>query len=73
MYSGILAASCDTTHDDETESDIVYCSSAGKDSYTEAGTWITYNGKESSCGSYQLHHCQQSGRNLRFRHFHGHR
>jgi len=47
MYSEILAAGCDTTHDDETQSDIMYCSSAGKDSYTEAGTWITYNGKES--------------------------
>merc|ERR1712118_441436 len=28
-------------------SDIMYCSSAGRDSYTEAGTWITYQGKKS--------------------------
>merc|ERR1712048_246824 len=47
MYSEILAAGCDTMYDDETESDVMYCSSAGKDSYTEAGTWITYNGKKS--------------------------
>ena len=47
MYSEIMAAGCDTTSDDETQSDIMYCSSAGKDSYTEAGTWITYNGKNS--------------------------
>jgi len=47
MYSEILAAGCDTTFDDETKSDIMYCSSAGNDGYTEAGTWITYNSLES--------------------------
>lgn len=47
MYSEILAAGCETQYDDETKSDIAYCSSAGKDGYTEAGTWITYNGKKS--------------------------
>merc|ERR1719420_981695 len=48
MYSEILAAGCDSTFDDETQSDIAYCSSAGKDGgYTEAGTWITYNSKKS--------------------------
>lgn len=47
MYSEIQAAACDTQYDDETKSDIAYCSSAGKDSYTEAGTWISYNGKKS--------------------------
>jgi len=47
MYSEILAAGCDTIHDDETELEIMYCSSAGKENYTEAGTSITYNGKES--------------------------
>jgi len=47
MYSEILAAGCDTTFDDETKSDIMYCSSAGGDGYTEAGTWITYNSLES--------------------------
>jgi len=47
MYSEILAAGCDTQFDDETKSDIMYCSSAGKDGYTEAGTWATYNGLKS--------------------------
>jgi len=47
MYSEILAAGCDTTFDDETKSDIMYCASAGKDGYTEAGTWITYASKQS--------------------------
>lgn len=48
MYSEILAAGCDSTFDDETKSDIAYCSSTGKDSgYTEAGTWITYNSQKS--------------------------
>merc|ERR1712203_544289 len=47
MYSEILAAGCPTKYDDETKSDIMYCSSAGSDSYTEAGTWITYNDKKS--------------------------
>jgi len=47
MYSEIQAAACDTQYDDETKSDIAYCSSAGKDSYTEAGTWVSYNGKKS--------------------------
>jgi chitinase len=47
MYSEIQAAACDTQYDDQTKSDIAYCSSAGKDSYTEAGTWISYNGKKS--------------------------
>merc|ERR1711991_624241 len=47
MYSEIMAAGCDTKFDDETKSDIMYCSSAGKDGYTEAGTWVTYNGLES--------------------------
>jgi len=47
MYSEILAAGCDTQFDDETKSDIMYCSSAGKDGYTEAGTWATYNSLES--------------------------
>merc|ERR1712048_1117667 len=47
MYSEIEAAGCDNYYDDETQSDIMYCSSAGKDSYTAAGTWITYQGKKS--------------------------
>jgi len=47
MYSEILAAGCDTKFDDETKSDVMYCSSAGKDGYTEAGTWVTYNSLES--------------------------
>lgn len=47
MYSEIMAAGCDNHYDDETQSDIMYCSSAGKDSYTAAGTWITYQGKKS--------------------------
>jgi len=47
MYSEILASGCDTQFDDETKSDVMYCSSAGKDGYTEAGTWVTYNGLES--------------------------
>jgi len=47
MYSEILAAGCPTKYDDETKSDIMYCSSAGSDSYTEAGTWISYNDKKS--------------------------
>merc|ERR1712072_1433157 len=47
MYSEILAAGCTSQYDDETKSDIAYCSSAGQDGYTEAGTWITYNGKQS--------------------------
>jgi len=47
MYSEILAAGCDTSYDDETKSDIMYCSSAGADGYTEAGTWATYNSVES--------------------------
>jgi chitinase len=47
MYSEILAAGCPTQYDDETKSDVMYCASAGSDSYTEAGTWITYNDKKS--------------------------
>lgn len=47
MYSEILAAGCSNQYDNETKSDVMYCSSAGKDGYTEAGTWITYNGKQS--------------------------
>merc|ERR1711920_195435 len=48
MYTEIQAAGCPTFFDDETKSDIMYCSSAGSDSgYTEAGTWITYNSKKS--------------------------
>merc|ERR1711865_173097 len=47
MYSEILAAGCDTSFDPETKSDVMYCSSAGKDGYTEAGTWATYNSVES--------------------------
>lgn len=47
MYSEILAAGCDTQFDDETQSDVMYCSSAGQDGYTEAGTWATYNSLES--------------------------
>merc|ERR1711939_1187935 len=29
------------------KSDVMYCASAGKDGYTEAGTWVTYNSLES--------------------------
>jgi len=47
MYSEILAADCDTQFDDETKSDIMYCSSDGADGYTKAGTWATYNSQES--------------------------
>jgi len=47
MYSEILAAGCTNQYDNETKSDIAYCSSASADGYTEAGTWITYNGKQS--------------------------
>lgn len=48
MYSEIQAAGCPTKYDDETKSDIMYCSSAGSDGgYTEAGTWVTYNDKKS--------------------------
>merc|ERR1712071_741076 len=47
MYSEILAAGCPTKYDNETKSDVMYCASAGKDSYTEAGTWISYNDKKS--------------------------
>ena len=47
MYSEILAAGCDTQFDDETQSDMMYCSSVGQDGYTEAGTWATYNSLES--------------------------
>jgi len=45
MYSEILAAGCQTYHDEKTVSDIAYCDKAGKDGgYTEAGTWIAYQG-----------------------------
>jgi len=47
MYTEIQAAGCDSTFDEETQSDIAYCSSAGSDGYTEAGTWVTYNSKKS--------------------------
>lgn len=45
MYSEILAAGCQTYHDEKTVSDIAYCAEAGKDGgFTEAGTWIAYQG-----------------------------
>jgi len=49
MYSEIQAAlgdgnGCTTFHDADTASDIAYCASEGSDSYTAAGTWITYQG-----------------------------
>jgi len=47
MYSEIRAAGCPTQYDNFTKSDIMYCSSASSDGYTEAGTWISYNDKQS--------------------------
>lgn len=53
MYSEVQAAlgdsnGCTTFHDAETASDIAYCSSTGSDSYTAAGTWISYQGIDSN-------------------------
>jgi len=42
MFSEIEAAACESHFDEVTQSDIAYCSQAGQDGYTEAGTWITY-------------------------------
>merc|ERR1712194_350639 len=39
---------CESYHDTETQSDIAYCASTGADSYTAAGTWITYQGQETT-------------------------
>lgn len=39
---------CETYHDTATQSDIAYCTSTGADQYTAAGTWITYQGQEST-------------------------
>jgi len=47
MFSEIRAAGCDTYFDNETQSDVMYCKEDSADGYTEAGTWITYNGKKS--------------------------
>ena len=48
MCLGSVAAWCETTCDDEPQSDIMYCSLADKGSYTDAGTCITHNGGDSS-------------------------
>merc|ERR1719183_2344304 len=54
MFSEIEAAigagngGCETYHDAATQCDIAYCTSAGADGYTAAGTWITYQGQEST-------------------------
>jgi len=39
---------CETYHDEATQSDIAYCASTGADGTTAAGTWIAYQGKEST-------------------------
>merc|ERR1719506_597910 len=39
---------CQPYHDAATQSDIAYCTSTGADQYTAAGTWITYQGQEST-------------------------
>jgi len=48
MISEIEAAACDNYYDQQTESDIAYCSSAGADGYTDAGVFVTYNGVKSN-------------------------
>lgn len=51
MYSEILEAlggsEDGSYHDTQTESDIAYMGQAGHDSYTAAGTWISYSGAKS--------------------------
>jgi chitinase len=48
MYSEIIAAQPTNYFDNATCSDIGYWSKAGADGgYTEAGTWVSYNGKKS--------------------------
>jgi chitinase len=48
MYSEILNAKPTTFYDEKTQSDIGYWPQAGADGgYTEAGTWISYNGPKS--------------------------
>lgn len=48
MYSELQAAKAqDTYYDTVTKSDIAYFSSAGADSHTEKGTWLSYNGVDS--------------------------
>lgn len=53
MYSEVQAAlgdgnGCTTQYDEATATDIAYCASEGADSYTAAGTWITYQGKQAN-------------------------
>jgi GH18 family chitinase len=48
MYSEILEAGCPSVWDNETQSDIAYCETEGKDGYTPAGTWMSWNSIKSA-------------------------
>jgi len=48
MYSEMQAANASMQYfDPVTQSDIAYWTTAGLDSHTEKGTWLTYNGVKS--------------------------
>merc|ERR1711862_751228 len=46
--SEIEAAQCESYFDEQTKSDVAYCSSQGADGYTDAGIWISWQSVESN-------------------------
>jgi len=48
MNSEIEAAQCENYFDEQTKSDVAYCSSQGADGYTDAGIWISWQSVESN-------------------------